>query len=213
MVREARIVSGEGVIVVVGGGQSARLSHDLGEAVAGGAAGLVSFGLCGALHPNLRAGDLVVDSDDPEWLGRLRTAIPEAYPGRVLGGDAMVASVREKATLFHESGADAVDMESHILTARARNAGLPYAILRSVSDPADRALPTCVLGGMKPDGRTNPVGVIAALARRPWELPALLRTAGETQRAFEALARARASLGSTLGCPSLVARPWSRQPI
>jgi len=49
-------------------------------------------------------------------------------------------------------------------------------------------------------------GVLAALARRPWELPALLRTASEAQRAFEALADARAGLGPTLGCPGLVDR-------
>jgi adenosylhomocysteine nucleosidase len=204
MVREARIVSGEGVKVLVGGGQSARLSSDLGSAIAAGAVGLVSFGLCGALHPDLEAGDLILDSDNGEWLDRLRTAIPGAYQGRVLGGNAMVTSAREKTRLLHESGADAVDMESHILTSHANDAGLPYAIVRSVSDPADRALPTCVLAGMKADGRTNPLGVIGALARRPWELPALLRTAAEAQRAFQTLARAHVKLGWTLGCPGLV---------
>jgi len=206
MAREAKIVSGEGVTVLIGGGQSARLARDLEQAIIPGAVGVVSFGLCGALHPDLDAGDVVVDSDDPEWLGRLRAAIPDAFPGRVLGGDVMVASAREKARLLHESGADAVDMESHILTACAQKAGAPYAIVRSVSDPADRALPTCVLAGMKPDGQTDVAGVLAALARRPWELPALLRTAREAQRAFEALADARAGLGPTLGCPGLVDR-------
>jgi adenosylhomocysteine nucleosidase len=206
MVREARIVSGEGVTVLIGGGKSARLSRDLEQAMMSGAAGAVSFGLCGALHPDLDAGDIVVDSDDPQWLGRLRMGIPDAYPGRVLGGDVVVASVREKARLLHESGADAVDMESHILTACAQKAGVPYAIVRSVSDPADRALPTSVLAGMKPDGETNLAGVLAALAWRPWELPALLRTAGEAQRAFKTLADARVGLGPTLGCPRLADR-------
>jgi adenosylhomocysteine nucleosidase len=206
MVREAKIVAGDGLTVLIGGGQSDRLAQNLGKAIAAGAAGLVSFGLCGGLHPDLDAGDLVVDSDDQDWLAQLRSTVPDAYPGRVLGGDAMVTSVREKARLLHESGADAVDMESHILTAGARSAGLPYAIMRSVSDPADRSLPTCVLAGMKTDGETNPLGVISALARRPWELPALLRTAHEAQRAFEALARARARLGSTLGRPGSLDR-------
>ena len=206
MVREARIVSGEGVTVLIGGGQSARLSRDLEQAMMSGAAGAVSFGLCGALHPDLGAGDVVVDSDDPEWLGRLRAAVPDAFPGRVIGGDVIVANAREKARLLHESGADAVDMESHIVTACAQKAGVPYAIVRSVSDSADRALPTCVLAGLKPDGGTDVAAVLVALARRPWELPALLRTAREAQRAFEALADARVSLGPTLGCPRLVDR-------
>jgi hopanoid-associated phosphorylase len=203
MVREARIVSGKGMTVLIGGGQSARLSRDLEQAMLAGAAGAVSFGLCGALHPDLDAGDVIVDSDHPDWLGRLQAQVPGAYPGRVSGGDVIVASVREKARLLHESGADAVDMESHILTACARRAGVPYAIVRSVSDPADRTLPTCVLAGMTSDGETNVAGVLAALARRPWELPALLRTAGEAHRAFGALADARARLGPALGCPRL----------
>jgi adenosylhomocysteine nucleosidase len=203
MVREARLVSGQGVTVLVGGGQSSRLARDLDNAITAGAAGLVSFGLCGGLRPDLVAGDVVVDSNDSAWLVRLRTAIPDAHPGRVLGGDTMVARVRDKARLLRESGAAAVDMESHILAAAAQQAGLPYAIVRSVSDSAQRALPTCVLPGMKPNGETDPGAVIAALARRPWELPALLRTAAEAHRAFAALSRVRISLGRALGCPSL----------
>jgi hopanoid-associated phosphorylase len=198
MVREARIVSGEGVTVLIGGGQSARLRHNLERAIVAGAAAVVSFGLCGALHPDLDAGDIIVESDDPAWLGRLRSALPDAHAGRMLGGDRMVASAREKTRLLHESGADAVDMESHILTACAQRADVPYAIVRAVSDPADRALPTSAMAGMKPDGQTNVAGVVAALARRPWELPALLRTAREAQRAFVALERARLALGPTL---------------
>jgi adenosylhomocysteine nucleosidase len=201
MLREARIVSGKGLIVVIGGGQSDRLRRDLGLAVATGVAGVVSFGLCGALHPDLDAGDIVVDSDDPQWLAKLRETLPDAFPGRMLGGEEMVATVRDKTRLLHETGADAVDMESHIVIACANDAGLPYAIVRAVSDPADRALPAAALAGMTPDGRSDVMGVLAALARRPWELPALLRTATEAQRAFEAVAHARADLGPSLGYP------------
>jgi adenosylhomocysteine nucleosidase len=199
MVREARIVAGDGLTVLIGGGQSDRLTRDLEQAMAAGAGGVVSFGLCGALHPDLEAGDVVVESNDPQWLSHLRATLPEAFAGRVLGSDVMVATVREKARLLHESGADAVDMESHIVTACAQKAGAPYAIVRAVSDPADRALPTSALAGMKTDGGANVTAVLAALARRPWELPALLRTARDAQRAFDAIASARTRLGSALG--------------
>jgi succinate dehydrogenase/fumarate reductase flavoprotein subunit len=90
-------------------------------------------------------------------------------------------------------------MESHIVTACAQKAGAAYAIVRAVSDPADRALPTSALAGMKTDGGANVTAVLAALARRPWELPALLRTARDAQRAFDAIASARTRLGSALG--------------
>ena len=206
MVREARIVSGEGLTVVIGGGQSSRLARDIEKATACGAAGLVSFGLCGALNPKFDAGDIIVDSDNPAWLDRLRAALPEACAGRVLGGGEMIASAREKKRLRCESGAEGVDMESHIVKACARTSGLPYAIVRSVSDPADRALPRAAMAGMASDGETNLAGVLAALARRPWELPALLRTAKEAQAGFDALTRARAALGPGLAFPRIEPR-------
>ncbi len=201
MVREARIVSGEGLTVLIGGGQSTRLVADIDKAMGSGAAGLVSFGLCGALNPEFETGDLVVDSDDAEWLDCLRVAMPEARVGRVLGGDEMIASAREKTRLLRESGADVVDMETHIVRTCAHRAHVPYAVVRSVSDAADRTLPSAVMAGMKPDGEANLAGVLAALARRPWELPALLRTAKDAQHAFETLRRARAALGPALACP------------
>ena len=203
MVRESRIVAGEGVIVLIGGGQSAHLSRDIEQAITNGAAGVVSFGLCGGLNPALNAGDLVIDTDDPAWSRSLRSALPDARPGRFIGGDTMVASVTEKARLHRDSGADAVDMESHIVMAAARRAHLPYAIIRAVSDPSDRALPKAALAGLKADGEANVAGVIGALVHRPWDLPALLRTAAEAKRAFMALETARAVLGKTLGCPKL----------
>ena len=94
-------------------------------------------------------------------------------------------------------------MESPIVMAASRRAHLPYAIIRAVSDPSDRALPKAALAGLKADGEANVAGVIGALVHRPWDLPALLRTAAEAKRAFMALETARAVLGQTLGCPKL----------
>ena len=68
--------------VLVGGGQSARaFVRGIEKAIAvSGAAGLVSFGLVWrASIPNLDAGDIVVDSDDAEWLDQLRAMVPERH--------------------------------------------------------------------------------------------------------------------------------------
>ena len=51
-----------------------------------------------------------------------------------------------------ETGAVAVDMESHIAAAYAAEAGLPFAALRVVSDPAGRALPALAMAAIKPNG-------------------------------------------------------------
>ncbi|MEO8927183.1 MAG: hypothetical protein ABI306_08470 [Caulobacteraceae bacterium] len=204
MVREARIVAGGGAKVIVGGGRAGRLAVDLDGALAGGAAGVVSFGLCGGLDPSLKAGDLLVDCDDPAWRNRLLSALPKARAGRVVGGDAMVAGVEGKAALRERSGADGVDMESHIVTDLARRRAIPLAILRAISDPADRALPSAAQSGLKANGEGDIGAVLRALAARPWELPALIRTAREAGVAFAALRDARHLLGPRLGCPYFV---------
>src|SRR5689334_20149551 len=65
--REARILSGAGVLAIAGGGDCARLEALL-EAACEGAAGVISIGLGGALAPELKPGDWVVDEGgDADW--------------------------------------------------------------------------------------------------------------------------------------------------
>jgi adenosylhomocysteine nucleosidase len=59
--QELNILEGAGVLVVAGGGDSARLERELEEA-AGDADAVLSMGLCGALAPDLKPGDWVVAS-------------------------------------------------------------------------------------------------------------------------------------------------------
>ena len=54
------------------------------------------------------------------------------------------------------------------------------------------------LAGMRPDGGMDVLAVICALAKRPYELPALIRTALEAETAFRALFRGRQALGGAL---------------
>ena len=60
--------------------------------------------------------------------------------GGLAGVEQVVAARACKAALRSETGAAAVDMESHIAAAYAAEAGLPFAALRVISDPATRAL-------------------------------------------------------------------------
>ncbi len=51
------------------------------------------------------------------------------------------------------TGADAVDMESHIAARyAAEHARLPFAAVRVISDPAHRELPKLTIGAIKPNG-------------------------------------------------------------
>jgi hopanoid-associated phosphorylase len=204
--REASILAGPSILTVAGGGDHGRLEAEI-EAAAQGAAGIISIGLGGALAEGLAPGDWVVASQvgaaetDPDWTRRLLAALPGARLGPIVGSDVMLTDAAAKAALHAATGALAVDMESHIACRVAARRGLPFAAARTISDGADRALPLAAQAGMSPDGAMDVAAVMRELARRPWELPALIRTGMEAEAAFGALLRGRQLLGGALMGP------------
>jgi hopanoid-associated phosphorylase len=159
--------------------------------------GIISFGVAGGLAPQLRPGSCVIASailsgssqfpTSQEWSGKLLRSIPNAASGTILGVSAPVSHPRDKRALHLNTGALAVDMESHIVAAVGAAHGLPVAAMRVITDPAERALPTSAVVAMRPNGTTNIGAMIRAVLKRPREIPALFQTA------FDALA-ARATL-------------------
>ena len=194
MQREARIIARPWVTVVAGGGDATRLEAEL-EAAASGATALLSSGLAGALDPFLKPGDIVIgtlfpgDGRGTALLDLIEKQLPGAHVGTVFGSETMIASATEKHDVHARTGAIAVDMESHIAARVAARHGLPFAILRTISDSADHALPPAALVGMKPDGTMALGAVLASLARNPAQLAALIRTGRDAEKAFQALRR------------------------
>ena len=133
--------------VLVSGGVPARTGELAQALIAEGATGLVSFGVAGGLDPALGVGAIllpreVLTSDGarfathPEWRSALSAAIGEdATDTTMLGCDRFVGTVMEKRALFRETAAAAVDMESHVIAAAAAAAGLPFIVLRAITDP------------------------------------------------------------------------------
>jgi adenosylhomocysteine nucleosidase len=211
MTREAKII-GEAPLLI-GGGDGAALAAKLEAELSRGVAGVVSFGLCGALDPALKVGDLVVgeavaDADvlydaDLDWADRIMAALPGAARGRFARAETPVASVEGKAALQRATGAAAVDLESFTVARLARWFGTPFAVVRAVSDAATTALPHAAQVGLGPDGRPAIGRVLASLRDRPWQIGALIRTALEAEDGFHALERARQALGPRLGGPGL----------
>ena len=209
MTSEARIVAAEGVRVIIGGGDTAALEQRLGQAIDAHLAGderpsVISLGVCGALSPALKPGDLVIGAGvicagqrfptDAAWAERLAADLPFAVKGDVAGGDAVLASAADKAALFAATGALVVDMESHAAARLAQRHALPFAVLRAVSDTADHSLPPAALAGFRQDGGIDLAAVLGSLARQPGQIGALLRTARQAGPAFSALKAARRTL-------------------
>ena len=129
----------------------------------------------------------------------MQSVLGDAETQPVAGVDAPLIRCADKAQLHESTGAVAADMESHMAARLSRRARRPFAVLRVISDPAERALPAAALVGMRPDGRVAPLAVLASLLRHPAQLPDLALIAAEARTAMQVLKRCRATLGPGLG--------------
>ena len=208
--REAAIVAGPHVVPVIAG-NSGELQQRIEGALDSDVRGIISIGIAGALSPELEAGEAIIAErvvtssesfeTDAKWTGRLAGAIRDARIGAILGRSNIADSTDVKAALFESSGADAVDMESHIAALVAREKNLPFAALRVISDRADHALPPAALAAMKPNGGIALGRVLKSIALKPTQIPALMRTGRESEKAFTTLFRCRDILRPRLGFP------------
>ena len=201
---EAKIVDGPGITVRVGGGDPARLDHEL-QHLAPTIRAMLSIGIAGGLAPDLKPGAVCVAdgvvlpsgerlSADPRWTAAL-ARIVGATALNIAGVDAPVGESSAKSDLYRRTGAGLVDMESHIVARVAAAHGLPFAALRVVTDAADRSLPHAASVGMRPDGRVDLPAILRSLTRNPAQLPRLIRTGLDARIAFAALLRSRQRLG------------------
>jgi hypothetical protein len=82
-----------------------------------------------------------------EWLRMSLAAHAASVPLRsLITSSELVASAGEKAAIFAAKGAEAVDMESAVWGSIFRERGIPWAIVRTVLDPADEQLPESFSG-------------------------------------------------------------------
>jgi nucleoside phosphorylase len=117
----------------------------------------------------------------------------------VAGSEGIVGDRAAKAALRARTGAAVADMESHLAAQAAAAAGAPFAIVRAVSDTANGDLPAAAMAGFRRDGRADVTAVFAALARAPWQLPALVRTARHANIALTALAGCAPAVRTCVG--------------
>jgi adenosylhomocysteine nucleosidase len=196
---EARIARRLGE-VAIGGGTPAGAEAAAERLVARGANALLSFGLAGGLDPDLHPGSIVVPVavlDDghryftDEGLCR---GCGGATASLVLAVDAVVTDAASKQRLSAETGASAVDVESGAVARVAHRGHLQFAVLRAVCDPAQRGLPPAALVALDVRGTIRLARVLGSMAKRPWQIPALLRLAVDAAIARRALARAASVL-------------------
>lgn len=198
MTKEAEIVGVADVVAVAGGGDAVSLAAKL-NALHGDIRGVISIGLAGALSPHLKVGDIVIaekiitGAEDWEchagWRNRLVSRLPHAHQGNMFGSDVIIEKPETKSGLYTTTGALAVDMESQVAARFARARNLPLAGLRVISDDASHVLPPAALVAMKPDGGIALGRVLGSIFKKPTQIPALIRTARASNKAFAELLR------------------------
>ena len=216
LVQEARIAAGPGMTVICSSSDPQQLRALLTVFDPSTIRGVISFGVAGGLDPTLKSGDVVVATEvlagDTRWLAGLplnEQMIASVALGRrrvvrgcLAGVEKVVAARSVKAALRSATGAAAVDMESHIAAAYAAEAGLPFAALRVIADPASRALPALAVAAIKPNGDIDVRTVLRGVARNPLTLRSLVSTGIDFNRALRSL---RGCRGFLLGGEGLVA--------
>jgi hopanoid-associated phosphorylase len=207
---EARVAAGLGVATICG--SSAVIAAGLQAAIARGCRGIVSFGIAGGLTPDLTPGVCVVAraiiSADrrlpahPQWSKRLLELIPGALEADIAAVSAPVSTPHDKRELARTTGAMVVDMESGIAADVAARHDLPFAALRVVADPHDRALPPAARLPLRADGTANLLAVMFSLMAQPRQLGALIRVGRDTGKARAALTYGRKFIGADFGFDS-----------
>jgi adenosylhomocysteine nucleosidase len=169
---------------------------------ASGARALVVIGVSGALSPELATADLIVASRVTDEEGCLREADAQSVAAatRATGGRAAVIvsarriadSVDEKRRLAQQAGGGlaVVDLESASYVAAADAAGLPWLVLRAVSDTAGEALPPLLNRSLDAGGGVSRGRVLRGLLGDPGALPLLLTLRKRVAECALVLARA-----------------------
>jgi adenosylhomocysteine nucleosidase len=165
---------------------------------------VVTAGFCGALHPDLRVGDLVLATEviDAQgrrwpcsWPGQQPCALAGAivHRGRLLTVPTPLCEPDQKRRMGHEQTALAVDMETAAIARWCQCHAIPFGSLRAVSDEQRTAL-SPALAGVVCGGRVAPVRLAAVLLGRPYLAAELYQLARATRRAAARLGAVLATL-------------------
>jgi len=207
MVQEARIAAGPGMVVICSSSDPRQLRSLLTVFDPTTIRGVISFGVAGGLDPSLKPGDIVLATEvvagDARWLAGLSlneevmadlALKRRVVRGGLAGAEEVIVAQARKAALWLQTGAAAVDMESHIAAAYAADAGLPFAALRVISDSAHRSLPALAKTAIRPDGKIDLRKILSGVVRDPSALSALVSTGIDFNRALRSLRGCRSFL-------------------
>lgn len=170
------------------------------SAISAGASALVSWGVAGALVPELSAGTILLPQQvltpagvtlapDSRWRMELYRALQPMFAvrdGSILETPDVLTTRTVKAQAAQASGAIAADMESAAVGQAASDAGKPFVVLRVVLDTLADTLPQDIERWVDEAGNQRRMAVVE-MALRPAGWSDLVRLSRRYRRARGAL--------------------------
>lgn len=172
-----------------------------------GATKLISWGCAAALDPQLKPGDLIIANQvitqngtiaSPyPWIKDIEALVPKQLPvsyTQLASHFGLISSTSDKARLYAETSAAALDMESAGVAATAKDANLPFIAIRAIADPSAMSLPNAISKALNPDGKVELSVLLRHIIVHPLEIFALIKLGLHFQAARKTLTKVAGSI-------------------
>jgi adenosylhomocysteine nucleosidase len=159
------------------------------------------IGFSGGLSPGLRPGTLLVATQivehgapapgpDRDWSERLEQQVG-VRAATIVTVDRILCTPQSKMETWTGLSQDrpaAADLETAAMAAVAAARGVPFVVIRAISDPAEEALPIDFNDCLDPSGRISRARVVARAALHPSLIAPLWRLRGRARTCSRRLA-------------------------
>ena len=186
--------------ILLSGTRCERAKQQSEKLVKSGANLLISVGIAGGIDPDLVPGSVIIadsviyacDSNSNQYSLGHKTSLLNAYKeletdpvlsniiekslpfrswrGPIIGADIPITRPEHKKEIFRKTSTLACDMESHVVGQVAVSAGIPFIVIRVISDPSNRHIPFAAISCIKSTGQVSIAKFFAGLALRPWDV-------------------------------------------
>jgi hypothetical protein len=148
-------------------------------------AAVIMAGLAGALDPALAIGDIIIDEASTWPQQSLQFARRKIHTA-----SQVIATAAQKAELFAQTRAAAVEMENIAAFQFAQKQQAPFLAIRSISDRSNQTIDPAILKFIDPFGQVRPTALLGSIARHPMLLAKLHRLSRDSAVALKSLGQA-----------------------